>query len=112
MPVRSDRLAGPLVVLANTLTQLFEVPAGETWLLKDLRGFVQGVAGQTTYLYVAAPAASPEVVDAFQTLAGGHVPYGALWVACDAGVRVFVLAPVLNPLIVLASGAKLLGVAP
>jgi hypothetical protein len=50
--VRSDRLAGPVLVAAGGTAQLFTVPAGQTWLVKRVTAFNQGAVPTTIFWFV------------------------------------------------------------
>lgn len=110
MAVRSDRLAGPTVVVGGGLPPLFTVPAGETWLVKRICsqnlstliaetirfGVFLGITGNTYRV----------------TIPAGGVDDHETWQALDAGASFVVDTTGGDGFVVVIFGAKLKGVAP
>lgn len=112
MPVRSDRLFGPVVVPAASNTLVIVVPATETWLVKRL--VVENpsaVAIATIAWRVNAAGGVPGCRVRLRNIPAADVDDYETWLALDPGSQL-VITTVALPVNAVGFGAKLLGVAP
>lgn len=110
MPVRSDRLAGPVSVTAGNSVLLFTVPADETWLVKFVGITNTGAITSTNYCFARRSGVDVGLLDGpMQPGRTTWTPAG-FWCALDPGTEVHALAGVAG-MTVMVSGAKLAGAA-
>jgi hypothetical protein len=109
VPTRSTVLFRGIVAAGGPHV-LFTVPAGQTWIIKDVES-QDLLVGNTFFTYEFLDPTG--VVVGFinnSVNANGFASNGFLWVVANAGDKVQLRGAV-NPLSVWMSGAKLLGVA-
>lgn len=110
MPVRSDRLAGPISITAGNSLLLFTVPVDETWLVKFIGITNTGVVTSTNYCFARRAGVDVGLLDGPMAAARTTQTPPGFWCALDPATEVHALAGVAS-MTVLVSGAKLLGAA-
>jgi hypothetical protein len=108
MAVRSDRLAGPVLLAAGSSTTLFTVPAAQTWLVKRVTAFNQGAVPTTVFWFVSLGG----IDSSFWTPvpASLRADDHETWLALDPGCELHV-STTTTDISLMVFGSKLIGVA-
>jgi hypothetical protein len=110
MPTRSTALIRGVAFGGGGAQQMGEVPAGQTWILKDAQISPAGLGSSTVQLYAEAPDGT-RALFVQQTIANLGRAGVALWVVAEPGDTIWCNPGAVDQYVWI-SGAALPGVAP